>query len=79
MSPPVQLSAPYETIDRISNDVLEHVEDEELGHAILGVALTLGRLLSVGGGLGKLNEVEFVSTVLDYAGAYIASAEGVTH
>ncbi len=75
---PINLTAPYEVVNKITNRVLHTVEDEELGHAILGITLSLGRLLAVGE-MTKLNETEFVAAVLDYAGAYVSTMEGMTN
>jgi hypothetical protein len=69
--PDLRIQADHERVHETSLTLLSKLRAEKVpyGYAMLGVALTLGRL-QAGRKLSQEEEVEFITNVMEWCGAY---------
>lgn len=74
----INFSVPYDKAHQLSLTIIKTIEEEEMGASVVALSLTLGRLLNPEP-LSPDEEREFVTNLIDWAGSYVATKEGLAN
>lgn len=66
------IHASYEAADDVSQDIITRLGEREVqvGYAVLGLALSIGRLVHIDSPLSVEQEIKFVEDLTEWSGAY---------